>query len=91
VNTLIVTAGNSTSGEAGISPAQTIAVTDPPADSTINVDGAATLLAQTAATLLAQFGAAGFHSGTNSGGPVGATPSQAHLTDDTSFLTKPHS
>jgi hypothetical protein len=44
-----------------------------------------------AAALLAQFGAAGFQSGTNNGGPVGAPPSQAHSTEDTLFLTTPHS
>ena len=51
--------------------------------------GLAPAFAQTAAALLAQFGAAGFQGGTNSGGPIGAPP-QAHVTEDTSFLTKPH-
>jgi hypothetical protein len=85
VNTLTVTATNSTAGETGTSAAQTITVTDPPANSSTNVDGV------TAAALLAQFGAAGFQGGTNSGGPVGAPPSQAPSTEDTLFLTKPHS
>ena len=86
-----VTAGNSTAGETGTAAAQTITVTDPPANSSTNVDGVTTLFAQTAAALLAQFGAAGFQNGPNNGGLVGAPLSQAHSADDTSFLTKPHS
>src|SRR5262249_9509716 len=90
VNTLTVTASNSTPGETATSAAQTITVTDPPANSSTNVDGVGTLFAHTAAALLAQFAAAGFNGETNNGGPIGA-PSQAHLTEDTSFLAKPHS
>jgi parallel beta-helix repeat protein len=90
VNTLTVTAINSTAGETGTSAALTITVTDPPANSSTNVDGVTTLFAQTAAALLAQFGAAGFQNGTHNGGPVGAPLSQAHSTEDTQFLAKPH-
>jgi parallel beta-helix repeat protein len=90
VNTLTVTATNSTAGETGTSAAQTITVTDPPADSSGNVKEVAIAFTHTAAALLAQFGAAGFQGGTNNGGPIGA-PSQAHWTEDTSFLAKPHS
>jgi hypothetical protein len=90
VNTLKITATNSTPGEEGTSATQTIKVTDPPATSDGNVDTVAAPFAQTAAALLAQFGAAGFQGGKNSGGPIGAPP-QAHLTEDTLFLTKPHS
>src|SRR5262249_25645300 len=46
VNTLTVTATNSTTGEAGTSAAQTITVTDPPANSTGRVDEGATAFAQ---------------------------------------------
>src|SRR5262249_18734755 len=82
VNTLTVTATNSTAGEAGTSAAQTITVTDPPANSSGSVD-------KIDLALLAQFGAAGFQGATNIAGPIGAPP-QAYLAEDTSFLTTPH-
>ena len=90
VNTLSVTAVNSTAGETGTSAALTIMVTDPSASSSTNGDGVTTLFAQTAAALLAQFGAAGFQNETHNGGPVGAPLSQARSTEDTQFLAKPH-
>ena len=74
----------------GSSAAQTVTVTNPPANSSTNGDETAALFARTAA-LLAQFAAAGFQNGPNNGGPVGAPLSQAHSADDTPFLTKPHS
>lgn len=90
VNTLTVTATNSTAGEEGTSAAQTITVTDPPANSIGRVDDeGATAFANAAAALIAQFGAAGFQAGADRGGPIGAPP-QAHLMEDTSSLTKPH-
>jgi hypothetical protein len=100
VNTLTVTASNSTPGETGTSAAQTIKVTDPPAGSTSS-DGTPTLGAPPAwggnagllAALLTQYAAAGFQSESKSGfggGVITTTPkSESPFDHNDPVLTKP--
>jgi ribosomal protein L6P/L9E len=100
VNTLTVTASNSTSGETGTSAAQTIKVTDPPAGSTSS-DSTPTLGAPPAwggnagplAALLTQYAAAGFQSESKSGfggGVITTTPnSDSPFDHNDPVLTKP--
>ena len=100
MNTLTVTATNSTPGETGTSAAQTIKVRDPPAGSA-GSDSTLTLGAPAAwggnagplAALLTQYAAAGFQSESKSafgGGAVTTTPnSESPFDHHDPVLTKP--
>ncbi len=101
VNTLTVTATNTTFGETATSPPGTITVTDPPATIS-NTNPDRTPLKQALepspnpapfnqfSALLDQFSAADFHNDRNGAGQMMASsPLQSGL-EDLSFLTRPH-